>query len=118
MMENKPALLGKDTFCTALRMVKEQEAINEEVATALCKVSDGLGTFGCDNKWFDALMMFLKETVNDQYDYIEWWLYEATEDYKVWEDKESGKEWCLKEPEALYDFIVTECQDEVPQQKE
>ena len=118
MMENKPALLSKDTFCAALRMVKEQEAINEEVATALCKVSDGLGTFGCDNKWFDALMMVLKETVNDQYDYIEWWLYEATEDYKVWEDKESGKEWCLKEPEALYDYIVTECQDEVPQQKE
>ena len=59
-MENKPALLSKDTFCTALRMVKEQEAINEEVATALCKVSDGLGTFGCDNKWFDALMMVLK----------------------------------------------------------
>ena len=87
-MENKPALLSKDTFCTALRMVKEQEAINEEVATALCKVFDGLGTFGCDNKWFDALMMVLKETVNDQYDYIEWWLYEATEDYKVWEDKD------------------------------
>ena len=56
-------------------------------------------------------MMVLKETVNDQYDYIEWWLYEATEDYKVWESDEGGREWCLKEPEALYDYIVTECQD-------
>ncbi len=53
--------------------------------------------------------MLLKESVNDQYDYIDWWLYEATPEYKVWTEDET-KEWILKEPEALYDFIVTECQ--------
>ena len=111
MMGSKPALLSKDTFCKALRMIKEQEAINDEVAATLGKVSDGCYTFGCNNKWFDALIMVLQEAVNDQYNYIEWWLYEATEDYKVWESDEGGREWCLKEPEALYDYIVTECQD-------
>ena len=29
--------------------------------------------------------------------------------YKVWSEDES-KEWCLEEPEALYDFIRFECQ--------
>jgi hypothetical protein len=58
-------------------------------------------TFGCDNKWFEALLMVLKEAVNNQYDYIGWWLYEATDDYKVWENDDDGREWCLKEPEAL-----------------
>ncbi len=109
-MENKPALLIKTTFCQALRMIREQDAINEEVAVALGKVSDGCCTFGCDNKWLDALLMVLKEAVNDQYNYIEWWLYEATDDFKVWENDEGGREWCLKEPEALYDYIVMECQ--------
>ena len=109
-MENKPALLTKATFCKALRMIKEQDTINDEVAAALGKVSDGCYTFGCNNKWFDALMMVLKEAVNDRYNYVEWWLYEATDDCKVWENKEGGKEWCLKEPESLYDYIVTECQ--------
>ena len=37
--------------------------------------------FGVNNKYYEALMMVLKETVNDQYDYISWWLYEATPDF-------------------------------------
>lgn len=47
----------------------------------------------------------LKESVNDQYDYIDWWLYEATDDYTVWE-ADCTMKYCLKEPEALYDFIT------------
>ena len=38
-----------------------------------------------------------------------WWLYDAAPDYEVWTDDEKTK-WCLKEPEALYDFIRDECQ--------
>ena len=53
--------------------------------------------------------MLSKEAVNDQYDYISWWLYDAAPDYEVWTDDEKTK-WCLKEPEALYDFIRDECQ--------
>ena len=110
-MESKGCCLSKETFCRALRMIGEQESINEEVAKALSKVSDGCCAFGCENKWLDALLMVLKEVVHDQYDYIGWWLYDAAEDYKVWASDESGMEWCLKEPEALYDFIIMECQD-------
>ena len=108
-MENSKQLLTKETFCKALRMIQEQEKVNDEVCKALSKVADCF-TFGCDNLWLQALRMVMKEAVNDKYDYIEWWLYEATEDYKVWES-DGSREWCLKEPEALYDYIVKECQD-------
>lgn len=108
-MENRKHLLTKETFCKTLRMIREQDEINDEVCKALSKVADCF-TFGCNNLWLKALRMVLKEAVNDKYDYIEWWLYEASEDYKVWTADES-KEWCLKEPEALYDFIATECQN-------
>ena len=60
-------------------------------------------------RWLQALRMVLAEAVNDKYEYIEWWLYEATEDFKVWES-DGSREWHLKEPEALYDYIVSECQ--------
>lgn len=30
-------------------------------------------------------------------------------DYMIWSGDEK-KEWCLKEPEALYDYIREECQ--------
>lgn len=109
MMSSNACVLSKETFCKALRMIKEQESIYDEVSEVLRKVSDGYVPLGSNNKWLEALRMVLKETVNDQYGYIEWWLYEAADDFKVWE-ADGGKEWCLREPEALYDYIVTECQ--------
>jgi hypothetical protein len=51
------------------------------------------------------LLDVLKEAVNDQYDYIDWWLYEATDDYTVWE-ADCTMKYCLKDPEALYDYIT------------
>ena len=56
----------------------------------------------------EALLIVLKNAINDQYDYIDWWLYEGVPDYKIWNEDESI-EWDLTEPEALYDFITTEC---------
>lgn len=102
-------MLSKEAFCKALRLIQEQTDINIQVEKALDLVGDGHFVFGVNNKYYEALMMVLKETVNDQYDYISWWLYEATPDYKVW-SKDEDKEWYLKEPEALYDFIRDECQ--------
>ena len=55
-----------------------------------------------------ATVMVLKDAINDQYDFIDWWLYEGAPDYKIWNEDESI-EWDLTEPEALYDFITTEC---------
>ena len=52
-----------------------------------------------------ALRDVLKEAVNDQYDYIDWWLYEAADDFEIWE-ADCTMKYCLKEPEALYDFIT------------
>ena len=61
--------------------------------------------FGADNKYLIALRNVLKETVGDQYDYIDWWLYEATDDYEVWEADKPLK-YCIKEAEDLYDYIT------------
>lgn len=61
--------------------------------------------FGTENKYLLALRDVLKEAVNDQYDYIDWWLYEAADDFEVWE-ADCTMKYCLKEPEALYDFIT------------
>lgn len=49
--------------------------------------------------------MILQAAVNDQYDYIGWWLYEGAPDYEVWTADEK-KKWVLKEPEVLYDYIT------------
>lgn len=100
-------MISKTTFCAAFSLIKQQSAINEDFSRALEKVGDGHFVFGTDNKYLEALLMVLKEAVNDKYDYIGWWLYEATSDHKVWSNDQK-KEWTLDTPEALYDFIVNE----------
>ena len=101
--------LSKESFCKALALIKEQEEINDQFSKALNQVGNGHFVFGTGNRYLEALLLVLKEAVNDKYDYIGWWLYEAAEDYTVWSgDEKQG--WCLKEPEALYDFIINECQ--------
>lgn len=98
-------MLSKEGFCKALRMIRAQEAIDEQFSKALNLVGNGHFAFGVENKYLLALRDVLKETVNDQYDYIGWWLYEATDDYEVWEADFTLK-YYLKEPEALYDYIT------------
>ena len=93
-----------------VKLIQEQQEINHQFAKALDLVGDGHYVFGVNNKFYDAAMLVLKEAVNDKYDYISWWLYEGEPDYKVW-SSDNTEEWNLTEPEALYDFIVNECQE-------
>jgi len=102
-------MISKETFCTALRSIKEQENIDHQFSKALELVGNGHYVFTGGEKILEALRLVLKEATGDQYDYIEWWLYEVTSDYRVWTNNQE-KEWCLEEPEALYDFIRNECQ--------
>lgn len=101
-------VISKELFCTAIHLLKEQESIDDEFGRALQKVGNGHFAYGTENKYREALLMVLRNAINDQYDYIDWWLYEGAPDYKIWNEDESI-EWDLTEPEALYDFITTEC---------
>lgn len=82
------------------RLTYEESMSQDRIA----KIKADLVSKGKD-EYLMALRDVLKEAVNDQYDYIDWWLYEATDDYTVWETDCTMK-YCLKEPEALYDFIT------------
>ena len=102
-------MLKKETFCEALRKIQAQRERDEQFSKALALVGDGHFVFESGAPLRSALLDVLKEADNDQYDSISWWLYDAAQDYEVWTDDEKTK-WCLKEPEALYDFIRDECQ--------
>ena len=101
-------MISKETFCKALNLIKEQDETNRKFSDALKLVGDGYFLFGADNQYLNALLMVMKESVDDKYDYIEWWLYDAAEDHRIWNEDES-KEWNLTDPAALYDFIRDEC---------
>lgn len=97
-------MISKETFCKALQMIKEQEETDCQFSKALDLVGDGHFVFGVKNKCYTALLMVLKETMNDRGDFIEWWLTEGAPNYLIW-SADKKDEWCLKEPEVLYDYL-------------
>ena len=99
----------KELFLSTIENIQKQEARIDEFNTALSKICDGFPVFDSENQYLIALRELLKYTMQDQYDYIGWWLYEAPDaGYTVWWDDEDGKEIRvdLTEPGALYDYLV------------
>ena len=102
-------MLPKELFLSTIENIQKQEARIDEFNTALSKICDGFPVFDSENQYLIALRELLKYTMQDQYDYIGWWLYEAPDaGYTVWWDDEDGKEIRvdLTEPGALYDYLV------------
>ncbi len=103
-------MLSKEVFCQALSFLLEQQKTDEDFAHALEKVGSGYFLYGTGNRYREALLLVLKEGINDRFDYISWWLYDGPPGFEVW-DETAGRKWILREPEALYDFIVNDCQN-------
>ena len=99
-------MISKDLFCKAMKMLLEQDKIDNEFSNILQKYGNGFLPFGADNKCREALLLVLKEGINDQYNYIDWWLYEGAPDYEIWSADQS-KKWVLKDLGDLYDYIVS-----------
>ena len=101
----KPAISASGSCIGVILISGKVSCIDEQFSKALDLVGNGHFVFGAENKYLLALRDVLKEAVNDQYDYIDWWLYEAADDFEIWE-ADCTMKYCLKEPEALYDFIT------------
>ena len=69
-------MLSKETFCEALRKIQAQKDRDEQFSKALTLMGDGHFVFEGGAPLLAALLDVLKEAVNDQYDYISWWLYD------------------------------------------
>ena len=102
-------MLPKELFLSTIEKIQKQEARIDEFNTALSKICDGFPVFDSENQYLIALRELLKYTMQDQYDYIGWWLYEAPDaGYTIWWNDEDGKEIRvdLTEPGALYDYLL------------
>ena len=96
-------MITKETFCKTITMIREQTEIDRQITEALQMIIDGYFVYGTKSKYLQALLLVLKEALDDKYNYIEWWLYD-TDDYLVMSGE--GLEWNLETPESLYDYIT------------
>ncbi len=101
-------MLPRELFLSTIEKIRQQEARIDEFDKALSKMCDGFPVFDKDNLYLIALRDLLKYTMQDQYDNIDWWLYEAPDTgYTVsWEEDGEEVSVDLTEAGALYDYLV------------
>ena len=99
-------MLSKETFVRALRLIQEQADVMDAVRKQLGRLGEKPSYFNIDSLHLQALLEVLAEVMDDNNDWIVWWLYEDVEKLVSWD--EDGKEVTadLTEPEALWEFLV------------
>ena len=97
--------VSKDLFVEIINDIRKQEEIHDNISKALDPCCEGNGFFYSGDRYYHrALMKLLKTVMNDKDDFIEWWLWESSEDRTV--TLKEGKELHLTEIEDLYDFLI------------
>lgn len=100
-------MLSRKTFAEAIGNIKKHEELMDRLHAVASELGDFPPNLDFESLNRRALLSVLKEAMNDKYDYISWWLYEATDDYTVsWEEDGQHEERNLKDVDALYDFLI------------
>lgn len=99
-------MLTRETFVNAIGKIKKHEELMDRLDSVCREFGDFGHSLDLGNLHLQALLDVLKEAMNDESDYIGWWLYEDVEHVVTWE--EEGREIVrhLTDTNALYDFLV------------
>lgn len=101
-------MLPKELFLSTISKIQKQEKRMNAFSKALSKVCDGFPVFDKNNLYLEALFDLLKHAMQDKYDNISWWLYEAPESgYTIsWEENGEEVSVDLTDAGTLYDYLV------------
>lgn len=101
-------MVTKETFIKIIKLIQEQDKIDEEISNALEKICGSWVLFGTEHKVKRALFLLLNATINDEFDTISWWLYENVEKFIY--DKEGNIIENLTSVDALYAYLIKNIQ--------
>lgn len=103
------------TFKKCVKAIQHQDEIDKQL-TDLLIGSECSGWVTTGEELINAMRALLKDSMNDQYNYIDWWLYDVGEgERKVWENKKDPSngqslrfEYNLEDLDSLYYYILGE----------
>ena len=101
-------MLKRETFVNAIRALRKQEELTEQMNHIYRQMTDGIGHFDMDGLAQNALLQTLKDGMEDEHGYVMWWLYEAPDDDKSvsWEENGSLITVDLEDVNDFFDFLV------------
>ena len=104
MERGEGQLISRKLFVDTLVGIKKEFENRDNAEKELEKL--GM-RFNIDRTPFlESMLEILKEIVPDPYDYIGWWLYDASDYCVSWEEDGQKIEKDLQDPNDLYDFLL------------
>lgn len=108
-------MITLETFKKCVKAIQHQDEIDKQL-TDLLIGSECSGWVTTGEELINAMRALLKDSMNDQYNYIDWWLYDVDEgERKVWEHKRDVAtggdlqfEYDLEDLDSLYYYILGE----------
>ena len=107
-------MITLETFKKCVKAIQHQDEIDKQL-TDLLIGSECSGWVTTGEELINSMRALLKDSINDQYDYIDWWLYDVGKgNRKVYERKKN--EFCdevqliydLEDLDSLYYYILGE----------
>lgn len=107
-------MITLETFKKCVKAIQHQDEIDKQL-TDLLIGSECSGWVSTGEELINSMRALLKDSMNDQYDYIDWWLYDVDKgNRKVYERKKN--EFCgevqltydLEDLDSLYYYILGE----------
>lgn len=93
----------KELFLDCLKQIQKEYQKIETFNDALYTVCDGHPVIELGDGYLNALVKTLKYLVDDDEDWIDWWLFEAVDKKVFLEDKTIID---VSEPEDFYEFLI------------
>ena len=99
-------MLTRETFVDAICKIKQHEELIDRLNSICREFGDFRPSLDFGNLHLQALLAVLKEAMDDEYDYISWWLYEGTDQTVSWEEDGQWVTVELHDAGALYDYLA------------
>ena len=116
-------MISKDEFLSRLRELEEIEQADEQLDNALRRVAPSDFTGFSRPELVNEKVNSLIDDMEDKYEYISWWLWDAPDKGRASDDKctvwtkDETEKWVIKTPEDLYDYLY-ECAEEETDEEE
>lgn len=99
-------MLKRETFVDAISKIKKHEELMDRLDTVCREFGSFRPSLDFGNLHLQALLEVLKDAMDDEYDYISWWLYEGTDHIVFWEENGQTISVDLTDVNDLYDFLA------------
>ena len=99
-------MLTKETFTKAITAIRKHEELMDRLDAICREFGDFRPCLDFGNLHLQALLAVLKEAMNDQDDYISWWLYDGGDRIVSWEENGQTVSVNLTDVNALYCFLA------------